>query len=264
MLWLGTLRDLLLLRTRGFEALRNGRSVPRGLAIIVAVALFASLPSFIADLQKGLSYHAASEGEAAQQQAQLNQLQESLAPFLKSLPVPAQEQLDAQVRSGMQLGLDIARGVEALPTPLPRPTNQLFHAVARWLEKPLQGTLIPLAGASLATWLAYGIWVMLSARLLKGQANLAEFFGLTSAFALPHVLGVLNPVPVVGVIAGLLAWLWGLLIYVKATAVSQSLSLERAILALLMPVLAILALALIVFLVLFISLGASGLLSGVR
>jgi hypothetical protein len=83
---------------------------------------------------------------------------------------------------------------------------------------------------------------MLVAKLLGGRATLARFFGTTALFAAPHVLNIFGPLPFVGALLGLLAFLWGVGIYVKATAVSHDLSGGRALLAVVLPVVVVLAL----------------------
>jgi hypothetical protein len=92
---------------------------------------------------------------------------------------------------------------------------------------------------------------MLAARLLGGRGGLAGFFGTTALFAVPHVLNVFNMAPYVGGVLGFIAFAWGAAIYVKATAVSHELSIERALLAVLLPVLVAFAIAILVALVAF-------------
>jgi hypothetical protein len=83
----------------------------------------------------------------------------------------------------------------------------------------------------LGAWLGYGIWVMLFAKLLGGRASLASFFGATAIFVVPHLLLILRWVPILGGLLAFIAFVWGLALYVKATAVSHGLTLDRALLA---------------------------------
>ena len=54
----------------------------------------------------------------------------------------------------------------------------------------------PLAAVALGTWLGYGIWVMLFAKLLGGRSTLAGFFSTTALYAVPHLLSFFAFIPV--------------------------------------------------------------------
>jgi hypothetical protein len=139
--------------------------------------------------------------------------------------------------AGTRMAMQIANAIHQLPTRLPRPVGPLLASAGRWLSLPWQNALFPLGSAVLATWLGYGIWVMLAAKLLGGQGSLARFFGATALYALPHVLGIFARIPYLGGVLGFIGFAWGLVIYVRATAVSHELSIERALLSVLMPAL---------------------------
>ena len=179
---------------------------------------------------------------------------------MQNLPPDVRDQLLSQIRQGFQTGQAIAARIEALPTILPRPVGRGLEALGKWLSRPFGGAVFPLSVATLGTWLGYGIWVTLMAKLLGGRADLPGFFGTTSLFAGPHLLNILGPVPILGPLAGFIAFVWGIGIYVKATAVSHELSTERALLAVLLPIL-ILAVILIVVVfgvATFVAISASG------
>jgi hypothetical protein len=205
----------------------------RGVILIVVVALIAALPSFVIALVQGLNRQPATSASQAYDQAM-----RQAAPFMQSLP----PEVVAQMRQGFELGAEVATRIEALPTPIPQPVGRSLQTLAGWLSRPFGGATFPLAAAALGTWLGYGILVMLCARLLGGRGDMAGFFGTTSLYAVPHLLNVLNPVPYVGAIVGFIAFVWGAAIYVKATAISQEVTLERAILMVVLPLLVVLAL----------------------
>ena len=161
------------------------------------------------------------------------------------MPGSVREQILAQVRQAFQTGAEIAAGMISLPTILPYPIPTFLQAIGGWLSIPFQRPGFPLAAASLATWLGYGIWVMLAAKLLGGRGSLSGFLGATSLFAVPHILNIFGPAPILGGIMGLIAYIWGLLIYIKGTAVSHEMAVGRALLAVVLPLLVLLVVLLL-------------------
>ena len=111
--------------------------------------------------------------------------------------------------------------------------------------------------AHLAAWLAYGIWVLLFAKLMGGNGGVDRFFGLTALYAIPNVLAIFGPIPCIGGLMSLVGWIWGVLIYVKAVQVTQRLTAGKAILAAFLPALIVL------FVVAFFTLlGGLGIIAG--
>jgi hypothetical protein len=206
----------------------------RGVILVVLVALIASLPLFIMDLVNRLGNGSNPAGAVTQQ---MQQAMQGMAPFLQNMPPEAR----AQMNQGFEVGSEIATRIAALPTPIPRPVGSGLQALGRWLSRPFARAGFPLSVASLATLLGYGLLVMLFARLLGGRGDMAGFFGTTSLYAVPHLLNFLSPVPFLGPLTGFIAFVWGAAIYVKATAVSHELTLERSLLAVLLPLLVALA-----------------------
>ncbi len=76
-----------------------------------------------------------------------------------------------QMRAGMDMGLRIGERIGGLPTMMPAPISRLLTAVGGWFSRPFSGAAFPLAAATLGTWLGYGIWVMLVAKLLGGRGD---------------------------------------------------------------------------------------------
>lgn len=253
--WLRDLWDAAWLRTKVFEGLRaRSDAFLQGFLVIVAVALVVGLPAFVLDLAGGERGIELADITAAR--ADVRQALEAAAPALERLGLGSE--VREQIAQAFDMGLAIGTEVDALPAPLPQPFGVIFRAAGSWLSRPFADGGFPLAVASLGAWLGYGIWVMLFARLLGGRGTLHGFFGTTALYTVPHVLGVFGRIPVLGAILGVVAFLWGVVIYVKATAVSHALSFERALLAVLLPLLMI---VLLVALLLPVVGGAIALLS---
>jgi len=122
--------------------------------------------------------------------------------------------------------------------------------------------------------------VMLAAKLLGGTGRLQEFLGTAALSSVPYLLLILSWVPCLGSVLGLVAWVWGILIWVAATAVAHGwtapvtapegevtryqVSWGKAILAVILPVLALFVLAFVIALIVMVmvliasSLGSGG------
>jgi len=94
--------------------------------------------------------------------------------------------------------------------------------------------------------MCYTLWVLLAAKVLGGQAHLQNMLGMTALQFLPSLLLVLQPIPYVGPIASAIAFVWGALIYIKATAVANDMLTIRGFLAAILPLVVLIALILII------------------
>jgi hypothetical protein len=241
--WLNTLWNASLLRTEAFGGFRDRRDVFfQGFLVIVAVALLVGLPTFAANVI-GAAQPRLAEAQFEEASAEFENGLAQIEPFLGFLPTEEREQL---VQLPQMIKPWIAAGVEIsnLPTVLPSPLGALLQAFGGWLSLPFAKAGFPLAAVSLATWLGYGLWVMLLAKLLGGRGTLAGFFGTSALYAVPHVLSFFIWIPCLGRILSLVAFVWGILIYVKATVVSHELTVGRAVVAVLLPMAAIVVLVL--------------------
>ncbi len=243
--WLRDLWHAVLLRTAVFDGLRSRPDAfLQGFIVIVVVALLAGLPAAVIDLARGAG-EAQPLRETAEQESQVRQsIDRMLEGFNRlGLPVEGQAEIRLWAELGAAVGAQVGVEVMALPTPLPRPMGSILQALGGWVSRPLSdGGGLPLAAAALGTWLGYGVWVMLFAKLLGGQGTLHGFFGATALFAVPHILDIFARVPYLGPALGAVAFIWGVAIYVKATAVSHQISVAQALLAVAAPVLGIMAL----------------------
>ena len=252
--------DAVIFRTEAYQRLSDRRDAfMQGFVVIVIVALLAGLPGFVTQFVKGLRPAAT---EISDTQAGFRQAMDMITPYLAQAGVPAemQAQILQQAQQGMEMGLKMATQIQDLPTALPRPVGTTLEAVGAWASWPFSSASFPLGTAVLATWLGYGIWVMLAAKLIGGRGGLTGFFGATALFAVPHVLDIFRWVPWVGSALGFIAFVWGAAVYVKATAVSQHFSAGRALLAVLLPLLVaiVLGLLLLIGLIVVIAISASG------
>ena len=203
-------------------------------------------------------------------EAQLAEVRQNFDQMLRFMPPEAAEAFEQQFLSNFEVGMEIAQNVEALATPLPKVVGNLFTALGAWVSKPL---------AMLGGFLAYGIWVMLAAKLLGGTGRLQEFLGTAALSSLPSLLLILGWVPCLGGVLGLVAWVWGILIWIAAAAVAHGwaapvttdegvveryqVSWGKSLLAVILPALALVALVIIIMLIiLMVILIASALGSG--
>lgn len=259
--WLLDILDALLLRTGAFTRVAaRPDAFLRGLLVILAVALLTGLPAFVSDVIDG--FGPAAVFEPSEFQEDLAEPLAMLRPWLQSAGAPQTmlDQILSQIEDNAVLVGSIAAQVQQAGTAFPRPLARGFIALGEWLSQPFASSpWPPLAAATLGTWLGYGVWVMLVAKLLGGRSTLHGFFGATAFFAAPHALAIFGGVPVLGAVLGVVAWLWGLLIYVVATAASHRLSPGRALLAVFLPVVALLTvLALLVLPISVIALLSGG------
>jgi len=242
---LSTMRGAITLDIPTLVRFRDGGDVfRRGVIILVLVGLVVGAVDFAVGFIG--SFFAPSAD------AQMVEFGQSLDQMLQFMPPEAAEFFEEQVLVNIQAGIEIGREITALPTPLPKVVGNFFEALGLLVSRPL---------AMLGGFLAYGIWVMLAAKLLGGSGRLQEFLGTAALAAVPSLLLVLERVPCLGGVLGLVAWVWGAIIWMAATAVAHGwavpvtgaagevtryqVSWGKAILAVILPALAVAVLALI-------------------
>jgi hypothetical protein len=239
--------DTLLFRDAGYaQHVARADVLKRGLTLLVVVSLAAGVLSLLTGLVRDLrpmSVEAQRE-EVEQALQQFSQSMRQMGQFT-DIPPGFERQLTDSIRSGMALGFEI----EALPTRLPKPIARLFTNLGSFLSLPF---------SRFASWAGYTIWVMLIAKLLGGRATVSQTLGATALYAVPHVLGILDVVPCLGGLLGLVAAVWGIAIYVKALAVANEFTIGRAVVATVVPALVGAALALMGLLFLLILALAGG------
>ncbi|MGE5602080.1 MAG: hypothetical protein ACM30E_03455 [Nitrososphaerales archaeon] len=260
--WLRDLLDALLLRGATLARVADRPDAfGRGLTVLLAVALFVGLPALVGDVIAGFQPPAIIEPSEVQPNPSASI--GLIRPWLRSagVPEPVIDQLLQVAQGNAAMAGTIALQIDRLPTALPRPMARAFIGLGHWLSRPFANSPFPLAVAALSTWLGYGIWVMLVAKLLGGRATLHGFFGATAFFAAPHVLNIFAGIPVAGGILGAIAFVWGLIIYSIATGVSHRLPAGRALVAVFAPIvllLTLIALVLATIMLWFFIAGLSG------
>jgi len=236
-------RDSLLLRTASLAALRDRPDLFRqGLLILVAISLIVGLVGSATGL--------VSELQAPPPEEAGRQVRESFRQGMEqawgttNLP----PEVERQIKEVFEAGLDIWLTIAKLPTPIPQPAGHILKAVGHFLSTPFDW---------LGGWMAYTLLVAIAAHLMGGRASVQQMLGLTAFYAIPHLLDILPPllglIPVAGpplqaltsVIVGVGAWVWGLLIYIAATTVASEFDWARGVLAVLAPVLLLIALVLV-------------------
>jgi len=129
------------------------------------------------------------------------------------------------VDAGFRIGLRVSEVVQQT-TPLGRTFSSLFEAIGRFASYPFRW---------ISTWMWYTLAVLVFARLLGGTATIQEMLGTTSLVAVPHLLDLFGFIPFLGGLLGIVAFFWGLVVYVKATAVANRFSMEKGLVAVLLP-----------------------------
>lgn len=212
--FLARLRGVLTLETEAFAEMRDARDgIRRGLLLITAVSLLVAFPTFVAELAQGLRPFDAARARA-EAEAALRPFSSAFGPFLDNF------------QAGLNLGLEVA----ALPPRLPRSVANTLQALGRYLSAPF---------AWVGGWLAYLSWVILAAKLLGGKAGIRQMVSTTSLYGIPQALNVLGFVPYLGNLLWVVAFTWGVIIYVKAVAVANDFDWSRAALATLAPLAAL-------------------------
>lgn len=233
-----TLMGTLRMEDATFEELRDAPDgMARGLQFMVALALFVGLVVGAASFFEGVSANPAQEVELAMDQV------EEVFVQLEEAGIFGEEEeagfvLD-NIRAGMNMGLNIA-GVVEETTPAPTPMVHLLQALGQALSKPFSW---------ISLWLAWGVLTLLAARFLGGTATIQSMLATTSLVAAPHVLDAVGWVDCAGALVGALAWIWGFVVYVKATAIANRIGPGQAVLAVLLPliILGVLVVGLIFF-----------------
>jgi len=146
----------------------------------------------------------------------------------------ADPEVQQMVEENMQAVGDMVIDIMKIQSPLPRGIAGFFEALGTYLTAGL---------GALAGWLAYGALVLVAVNLLGGSAKLSDFLGMVSLYAIPGLIGLLGWVPCVGGILAFIGFVWGVVMYVKATSVGSGLDTGKSVLAVILPALAITVLA---------------------
>lgn len=217
-----TLLQALRLEDKVFVELRDSPDGFRqGLTFIVTLALVVGLIVAAAGFVVEVSTDPTAEVEQA-----MSEVEEAFEQMSGMFGDDEQtQQMLENIKAGMSMGTELVRVVEET-TPAPMSIALLFQAIGRWLSRPFSW---------IALWLLWGILTLLFARLMGGTATIQQMLAATSLAAAPHILEALSWVPCAGPLVAILAFLWGAVIYIKATAVANRLTMGPATVAALLP-----------------------------
>jgi hypothetical protein len=212
-------RGALFLDTQTFVSQRETRDAFRkGVLLVVIITLLAGSLSFIVSTVKGFL--------PPKWDAQREEVEDQISQVFEFLPFEMDAETEEMILGSIEAGLDIGFEIAQLPTLLPRPAKDFLQALGGWITAPL---------LRLGGWMGYAFWVLLVAKLLGGRATLSQMLGCTALYVAPQILTILQVIPYLGSILAFVAFVWGLVIYVKATAVANELSSGRALLAAILP-----------------------------
>jgi hypothetical protein len=212
-------RGALSLDTQTFVAQREARDAFRkGVFLVVIITLLAGSLSLVVSTVKGFL--------PPKWDAQRDEVEDQISQVFKFLPLEMDVKTEQMIVGSIEAGLDIGFEIAQLPTPLPRPVKDFLQALGGWVTAPL---------LRLGAWMGYAFWVLLVAKLLGGRATLSQMLGCTALYVAPQILTILQVIPCLGPILAFVAFVWGLVIYIKATAVANELSPGRALLAAILP-----------------------------
>jgi hypothetical protein len=221
-------QGVLSLDTETFVNFRDSKDVfKRGLTILVVITLIAGSVRFVLDLIGDIMGPPPRE-QLKRTERDLERTFEALRAFPGIQP-EVLRRIEESAKAGMRIGF----GVMAIPTRLPYRVGSVFKDVGRFASRPF---------VRLSGWMFYTLAVLVIAKLLGGRATLQQMLGTTALYSIPHLLDILGPIPCLGALLGIIATVWGFVIYVKATAVANELSIARATFATILPALVIFAL----------------------
>ena len=217
---LGTLARTLILDDAAYQEWRERPNLfLRGVVLILIVTLIAGIITFAVSLINQTK--PIDELEIRESIEQSFEMQERFNPAWQD--PQARKMIEGMVEIIVPMVTDIAQ-IEA---PLPRGIVGLFQSVGNWVSR---------AAAAIGGWLAYGALVLIFVNLLGGSAKLPDFLGMVALYAIPGLLALLQPVPCLGAILGLIGTIWAIVVYIKAVSVSADLDGGRAIVAVLAPI----------------------------
>jgi hypothetical protein len=246
-LWKGALT----FDTPTFSALsESGDAFRKGFLVLLLVGLLVGLVNGGVQLAQTISYGSPT----GEMQAVLDQVEQSMQQgfdIAKQYGGEVDPEIEKMILDNLKAGFKIAEDVAKVPTPLPWPWGSIFEFLGRMASVPF---------AWLSSLILYGIFVHIFSRALGGQASVGQFFGSVALARAPHLISILHFIPCVGPLLGVLAAIWGFLIYIHGTAVSQRFGHGRALLAVLLPIIVpfLLLAVFVLFIILVAALTSTG------
>ena len=218
-------RGALLLDTQTFMELRASKDVfKKGVTLIVAISLVVGIVGSAVDFIGEVTAPPPEVGFQKMRQG-INQALDMMQSFGGPSLDPKMREM---IQSYMEAGFGIASRIAEIPTPLPSPARETFKAVGGAISSPFR---------RMFAWMFYGLLVLVVAKVLGGKATIQQMLGCTSLYVVPHILDAFGFVPCLGALLSLIAFFWGIVIYVKGVAVAHDFGYGKAILAFLLPLL---------------------------
>jgi hypothetical protein len=204
------------------EAFQTWRERPnifmRGIVLIILVSLVAGLITFGINLVTRVQPFDAQEIREA--------IDESMEWQLRFNPATSDPEFERIMNQVVDVIIPMVTEIAQVPAPLPQGVSGFFNAVGSWLN----GVLGAIGG-----WLFYGALVLFAANALGGSGKMRDFYGTVALYAVPGLLGLLGFIPCIGPLLVFVGFIWGVVIYVKATAVATGLDEGRAAMAVIAP-----------------------------
>lgn len=217
----------LTLRTETFKTLRERSDVfYRGFLLVILVGLVAGAFSAGTDLTT----------QVLRPPNEKAVTQEALRGFENSFngPEDSRSIIESYLTEGVAMGFELSR--------LPPNSGAAFRPFTKLLRWVGQSVAFPFSSGFLGFLLFTALLVHLASRWLGGRAGIAQMLGLSSLSLAPHIFDPLSSLlkltgnltgsgafgPLESLI-GFVVFVWGLVIYIKATSIAQELSSARAI-----------------------------------
>jgi hypothetical protein len=234
---LNTIWRAMILDDRAYQEWRERPNIfLRGIILILIVSLIGGLLAFAWRFVEGV--RPVNEASIREDMQEAFDWQYQFNPAWQDPDM--RRMMDEILDQIVPMVIDIA----STQAPLPRAFGGFFEAFGGWLSAGL---------AAIGGWLLYGALVLVVANWLGGSAPLREFLGTVALYSVPGLLGLLGPIPCIGFILALIGFVWGVVVYIKATSVATGLDGGRATVAVLAPaiILFLLAILLVIVIVLW-------------
>jgi hypothetical protein len=200
----------------------------RGIVLILLVTLIAGLITFAVNLVNNVT--PVNMAKIRDEIEQGFEMQYQWNPGFQD------PEMRAMMDDMLNVIVPMVTDISQIEAPLPRGITGFFQALGAWLSRAL---------SAIGGWLFYGALVLIAVKLLGGSAKLPDFMGTVALYAIPGLLGILNPVFCVGGVLAIIGALWSIAVYVKAVSVASDLDLGRSVLAVFAPAITILLLGIL-------------------
>lgn len=183
------------------------------------------------------------DGASVLQQPTLPDIAHNVAEGLETISVALPPVLADPLSEVATAVTELETTLSQFQPPLGKSVSRFIRLVGDWLSTPLN---------MMTTWLGFMLIIFVFAKAMHGQGSLDQHISLLTLAVAPQVLMVfsylsleiagLNTLGAVGRLLTIIAWIWSLVIVVKALAVSHEFSQGDAVKVLLLFVVSIVVL----------------------